>query len=50
MESRHENVRSWWLTRASVSCSPPAMLFPVYWMINVSLTKTSNNAQEARPT
>ena len=33
--------RSWWLTAVGVLFTA-AMLFPVYWMINVSLTKTSN--------
>ena len=35
------NRRSWWLTALGVLFTA-AMLFPVYWMINVSLTKTSN--------
>jgi len=33
--------RSWWLTAIGVLVTA-LMLFPVYWMINVSLTKTSN--------
>ena len=33
--------RSWWLTAVGVLFTA-AMLFPVYWMINVSLTQTSN--------
>lgn len=33
--------RSWWLTAIGVLLTA-VMLFPVYWMINVSLTKTSN--------
>jgi multiple sugar transport system permease protein len=33
--------RPWWLTAIGVVLTA-AMLFPVYWMINVSLTKTSN--------
>jgi multiple sugar transport system permease protein len=33
--------RSWWLTALGVLFTA-VMLFPVYWMINVSLTQTSN--------
>ncbi|HXT89037.1 MAG TPA: carbohydrate ABC transporter permease [Trebonia sp.] len=33
--------RSWWLTAIGVLVTA-VMLFPVYWMINVSLTQTSN--------
>jgi multiple sugar transport system permease protein len=33
--------RAWWVTAIGVLLTA-AMLFPVYWMINVSLTKTSN--------
>ena len=33
--------RSWWVTAVGVLLTA-AMLFPVYWMINVSLTPTSN--------
>jgi multiple sugar transport system permease protein len=33
--------RSWWLTALGVLFTA-AMLFPVYWMINVSLTRTSD--------
>jgi multiple sugar transport system permease protein len=33
--------RSWWLTAIGVLVTA-LMLFPVYWMVNVSLTKTSN--------
>ena len=33
--------RSWWLTAIGVLLTA-VMLFPVYWMINVSLTQTSN--------
>ena len=33
--------RSWWLTAVGVLLTA-VMLFPVYWMINVSLTQTSN--------
>jgi multiple sugar transport system permease protein len=33
--------RSWWITAVGVLFTA-AMLFPVYWMINVSLTQTSN--------
>ena len=33
--------RSWWVTAVGVVLTA-AMLFPVYWMINVSLTPTSN--------
>jgi multiple sugar transport system permease protein len=33
--------RSWWLTAIGVLVTA-AMLFPVYWMINVSLTSSSN--------
>jgi multiple sugar transport system permease protein len=33
--------RPWWLTAIGVVLTA-VMLFPVYWMINVSLTKTSN--------
>jgi multiple sugar transport system permease protein len=33
--------RSWWVTAVGVLLTA-AMLFPVYWMINVSLTRTSN--------
>ena len=33
--------RSWWLTAIGVLVTA-AMLFPVYWMINVSLTSTPN--------
>jgi multiple sugar transport system permease protein len=33
--------RSWWLTALGLLFTA-VMLFPVYWMINVSLTKTSN--------
>ena len=33
--------RSWWLTALGVLFTA-AMLFPVYWMVNVSLTRTSN--------
>jgi multiple sugar transport system permease protein len=33
--------RAWWLTATGVLLTA-AMLFPVYWMINVSLTQTSN--------
>ena len=33
--------RSWWLTAIGVLVTA-VMLFPVYWMINVSLTRTSN--------
>ena len=39
MKSRKR--RSWWLTGAGVLITA-VMLFPVYWMINVSLTQTSN--------
>ena len=33
--------RSWWLTAIGVLVTA-AMLFPVYWMVNVSLTSTPN--------
>jgi multiple sugar transport system permease protein len=33
--------RAWWVTAIGVLLTA-AMLFPVYWMINVSLTKTSD--------
>jgi multiple sugar transport system permease protein len=33
--------RAWWLTAIGVLVTA-VMLFPVYWMINVSLTQTSN--------
>ena len=33
--------RTWWVTGTGVLLTA-VMLFPVYWMINVSLTKTSN--------
>ena len=33
--------RAWWLTATGVLLTA-VMLFPVYWMINVSLTQTSN--------
>ena len=33
--------RSWWGTAVGVLLTA-VMLFPVYWMINVSLTKTTN--------
>jgi multiple sugar transport system permease protein len=33
--------RPWWLTAIGVALTA-VMLFPVYWMINVSLTSTSN--------
>ncbi|HAM25931.1 MAG TPA: ABC transporter permease, partial [Microbacteriaceae bacterium] len=33
--------RSWWKTVLGIVLTA-IMLFPVYWMINVSLTKTSN--------
>ena len=33
--------RTWWVTGAGILLTA-VMLFPVYWMINVSLTKTSN--------
>ena len=33
--------RAWWLTAIGVLLTA-VMLFPVYWMINVSLTKTAN--------
>lgn len=33
--------RSWWVTAVGVLLTA-VMLFPVYWMINVSLTRTSN--------
>ncbi len=33
--------RAWWLTAIGVLITA-VMLFPVYWMINVSLTQTSN--------
>jgi multiple sugar transport system permease protein len=32
--------RSWWLTAVGVLLTA-SMRFPVYWMINVSLTRTS---------
>jgi multiple sugar transport system permease protein len=35
------NRRKWWLTALGVLFTA-VMLFPVYWMINVSLTRTSN--------
>jgi multiple sugar transport system permease protein len=35
------NRRRWWVTGTGVLLTA-LMLFPVYWMINVSLTKTSN--------
>jgi len=35
------NRRRWWVTAAGVLLTA-AMLFPVYWMINVSLTKSSD--------
>jgi multiple sugar transport system permease protein len=35
------NRRTWWVTGIGVLLTA-VMLFPVYWMINVSLTKTSN--------
>ncbi len=35
------NRRTWWVTGAGVLLTA-VMLFPVYWMINVSLTKASN--------
>jgi multiple sugar transport system permease protein len=35
------NRRRWWVTGIGVLLTT-VMLFPVYWMINVSLTKTSN--------
>jgi len=35
------NRRRWWVTAAGVLLTA-AMLFPVYWMINVSLTKASD--------
>jgi multiple sugar transport system permease protein len=35
------NRRTWWVTATGVLLTA-VMLFPVYWMINVSLTKTSN--------
>jgi multiple sugar transport system permease protein len=35
------NRRRWWVTGAGVLLTA-AMLFPVYWMINVSLTKASD--------
>ncbi len=35
------NRRTWWVTAAGVLLTA-VMLFPVYWMINVSLTRTSN--------
>jgi multiple sugar transport system permease protein len=35
------NRRRWWVTPAGVLLTA-AMLFPVYWMINVSLTKASD--------
>ena len=37
--------RSWWLTAIGVLVTA-VMLFPVYWMINVSLTPTPEHAQE----
>ncbi len=33
--------RKWWLTAAGVLLTA-VMLFPIYWMVNVSLTKTSD--------
>ncbi|HEY0259716.1 MAG TPA: carbohydrate ABC transporter permease [Lacisediminihabitans sp.] len=33
--------RSWWLTAVGVVLTA-IMLFPIYWMVNVSLTKTSD--------
>jgi multiple sugar transport system permease protein len=33
--------RKWWLTATGVMLTA-VMLFPIYWMINVSLTKTAN--------
>ena len=38
---KNRKRRSWWLTAAGVLITA-VMLFPVYWMINVSLTQTSN--------
>jgi multiple sugar transport system permease protein len=38
---KNRKRRSWWLTGAGVLITA-VMLFPVYWMINVSLTQTSN--------
>jgi multiple sugar transport system permease protein len=38
---KNRKRRSWWLTAAGVLLTA-VMLFPVYWMINVSLTQTSN--------
>ena len=40
--------RSWWLTAIGVLVTA-VMLFPVYWMINVSLTRRPTCAR-ARPT
>jgi multiple sugar transport system permease protein len=37
----HIKHRAWWLTAIGVLVTA-VMLFPVYWMINVSLTQTSN--------
>ena len=41
MKRRHVKHRAWWLTAIGVVVTA-VMLFPVYWMINVSLTQTSN--------
>ncbi|HEY0932545.1 MAG TPA: carbohydrate ABC transporter permease [Trebonia sp.] len=38
---RRGKRRTWWLTAIGVLLTA-VMLFPVYWMINVSLTQTSN--------
>ncbi len=39
-------ARPWWLRPPSASLLTAVMLFPVYWMINVSLTPTTRHAQE----
>ena len=41
MKRGHIKHRAWWLTAIGVLVTA-VMLFPVYWMINVSLTQTSN--------
>ena len=41
MKRSHMKHRAWWLTAIGVVVTA-VMLFPVYWMINVSLTQTSN--------
>ena len=41
MKRGHIKHRAWWLTAIGVVVTA-VMLFPVYWMINVSLTQTSN--------